>query len=322
MWIRVDVGLSRHRKTRRLAHLLRLSIPEAVGCLVLFWAEVRVQEPDGELAGWESADVACAMGLPADRSDALDAMVAARWIDSDGGSLHVHEWFEHNGNHMREAEKKRAARSVKASCPRDVPGMSPGHPSDGTGRDGTGEEAKSKDAPTAPAARPESVSTVPTPGPRAAAPASPPAAPEADTRPDRQAGAESPPAGNSGAHSRRDILSLVNGTAKGLRMPATITGKLDVDRVAKALSGASREDVRTGIQLAQRWWKAGCRHEGLIERLVRLWYERRATIANPFAYFNGPQFASIRASQAARMAEDEHAALLALERAFAAEARR
>lgn len=183
-------------------------------------------------------------------------------------------------------------------------------------------EAKTKNAHPAPAARPESASTAPTPEPRAAAPARPPDAPEPATRPDRQDGDESPQAGTVGAPSRRDILSLVNGTAKVLRMPATITGKLDVDRVAKALAGASREDTRTGIQLAQRWWKAGCRHEGLIERLVRLWYERRASIANPFAYFNGPQFASIRASQAARMAEDEHAALLALERAFAAEARR
>ena len=115
------------------------------------------------------------------------------------------------------------------------------------------------------------------------------------------------------------MLDLLRGTASALRMPARISGKLDVARVAKLAEGTGREVTRTAIQLAQRWWNAGCRHDGLIDRLVGVYLERRERIANPFAYFNGPKLAEIRMAAAARMAEDEHSACMALERRFAAE---
>ena len=181
-------------------------------------------------------------------------------------------------------------------------------------------ESKTKIAPPAPSARPDSeIGTT----------AEPPRPPQANgTAPschsELELGSEHVPDPASApepilSDRRAEVIDLLRGTTAALRMPARISGKLDVARVAKLAEGTGREVTRTAIQLAQRWWNAGCRHDGLIDRLVGVYLERRERIANPFAYFNGPKLAEIRLAAAARMAEDEHAACMALERRFAAE---
>lgn len=121
---------------------------------------------------------------------------------------------------------------------------------------------------------------------------------------------------------RREAGRAVVALAAGLRMPASVTGKLDVDRVAKAAASLGPAGVKTAIQLAQRWWKAGLRHEGLLDRLVAEYVARHASIGNPFAYFNGPAFAAMRLRWGGELSEAEAKEIRMLERRFLAEAAR
>lgn len=134
------------------------------------------------------------------------------------------------------------------------------------------------------------------------------------------AGAPDPPNG-PGAETPRetpngDALALVAGLAESLRMPARITDRLDVDRVARAAKPHGAAAVKTAIQLATRWHKAGLRHEGLTDRLVAEYLARRAAIGNPFAYFNGRAFAAMRLRWGADLSQAEHEEIRRLEAAF------
>ena len=78
---------------QRLARL-GLDLTATVGALVSFWSEVRLQEPDGSLRGWDAEDVSIAMGLSPHKigfESALSAMKDAGFIRDEDGQLVVHE---------------------------------------------------------------------------------------------------------------------------------------------------------------------------------------------------------------------------------------
>ena len=283
-----------------------------IGALVALWSAVREQAPDGCLAGWEPCDVAHALGEPAERGDDVVAALESCGLAERGsdGVLVLHEWMEHNGDHIKAALKVRSLRERKRSSPVPVtlPERSGNIRQTGTGTGtstGTGREPESEDAASAAPLHANKAETPETNG------TAPPAAPTPPEGSEPEATAET---------RRREAGRAVVALAAGLRMPASVTGKLDVDRVAKAAATLGPPGVKTAIQLAQRWWKAGLRHEGLLDRLVAEYVARHASIGNPFAYFNGRAFEAMRLRWGGDLSEAEARELRALECRFIAEA--
>lgn len=124
MWIRVDVATPDGRKARRAARAIAdRDVPQVdaheprvvLGTLVMIWIKTRIQAPDGVLAGYDAEDLADMAGCSAPE---IEALIEAGWIDRRPDGLEIHEWMEHNGDHLREAKRKRDSRASKGSTAR------------------------------------------------------------------------------------------------------------------------------------------------------------------------------------------------------------
>lgn len=120
-------------KLRSLANELRCSQNEVLGLLVRFWLwGINNADEDGRIESATKDDVADVMNIGIDKrispSDAVDAMIATRWIDFDNGCLYIHDWKEwqkqwYKALKVREADNERKAkerakiRDAKAAVP-------------------------------------------------------------------------------------------------------------------------------------------------------------------------------------------------------------
>lgn len=295
-WIRLEVGLQTHRKTRRLAREMGVEdLRVVVGALFQLWAAVRVNAADGCLEGWTPEDLAFEMGFPEADGDRLaKAMLAAGFLDRQaGGVLVCHEWMEHNGEHLREAKRVRDARRKRASEREDEPGdlFAPGdvRPTSGersanvlaTGRDGTGRDETRDSKDRAGGAFDRS--------------------PELDPR----------------------VRNVAREVANVLRMPPSVTGKLDVEPIARLSAHLGKDLQKAAIQCAHGIWNSGCRHQGLVERLVGYAIAHAEDIRSMHAYLNpkSPHFSAMKLATAGDMSADEGQAFKELERRLASQAR-
>ena len=86
----------RHPKTIHLAALLDVDRPTALGYLTLLWdytGEVAIQ---GNIGKWSNDVIAAACDWPRVADEFIDALVAARWLDTDRTHrLLIHDWADH-----------------------------------------------------------------------------------------------------------------------------------------------------------------------------------------------------------------------------------
>lgn len=111
-WLRVEVGVSRNRKTKRFAREAGITVRSAIGALWLLWEATREQAPDGNLAGWSDEEIA---DVIEGKVDEVLAMVTAGFLEGEPGARRVHEWMTHNGQHIRDAIRKRDERAEEAT---------------------------------------------------------------------------------------------------------------------------------------------------------------------------------------------------------------
>ncbi len=106
-WIESHQSLKEHPKTRKLARLLGVTVPAAIGHLHCLWWWCVEYAPDGALARYDPEDIAAACMWDGDPAEFLDALLAARFVDAD--PLRVHDWEEYAGRlvRQREAAKER-----------------------------------------------------------------------------------------------------------------------------------------------------------------------------------------------------------------------
>jgi hypothetical protein len=112
-WIESHANIPRHRKTKRLAKLLNLSIPSAVGFVHMLWYYALDFAPGGDLSSHTHADIADGCGWDDDPEVFIAALVSAGWLADDDG-LMVHDWSDYNQSHRKraaEAERQRRARA-------------------------------------------------------------------------------------------------------------------------------------------------------------------------------------------------------------------
>lgn len=90
-------GALTHRKTRRLAKLLDIPLPYALGVVEALWAVTRDRTPRGDIGHMTNQDIADEMWIDDPAADALiDALVQSGWLDIHPTyRLVVHDWSEH-----------------------------------------------------------------------------------------------------------------------------------------------------------------------------------------------------------------------------------
>lgn len=113
-------GTLTHRKTRRLAKLLKLPLPCALGIMEALWHVTAEQTPDGAIGRLSNQDIADEMFWDGDADMMVEALVGAGLIDESADHrLIVHDWPDHadDATHMR------MARSLKRFADGSIPNM-------------------------------------------------------------------------------------------------------------------------------------------------------------------------------------------------------
>lgn len=119
-WIESHQTLGQHPKTRRLAHLLGVSKPAAVGHLQYLWWWAMDYADDGNLARFDALDIAIGSEWEGDETMFVDALVSAGFLDRDPDGMHrVHDWDQYGGK-LAERRKANAERMREARAKRET----------------------------------------------------------------------------------------------------------------------------------------------------------------------------------------------------------
>lgn len=195
-WMRLDATVREHRKVGRLARLLGLEVPHALGHLVCLWTWCLSNAPDGDLDDMTAEEISAAAQWRGDPERLRSALLSTRLLDESEHGLRVHDWREH-AEGLKSAERTARWREKKRA--RDVTVTSPYGTvtSDETRRDETrrdnGTQCLNADAPSLPiapgsanadltptlVARQEGPKDEPTPHPAPEVPPEPENAPDA-----------------------------------------------------------------------------------------------------------------------------------------------
>ena len=81
-WIESHQEVGRHPKTKKLARLLGISLPTAVGYLHYLWWWALDFAQDGTLDRYETDDIADAMQWDGDADELVTALVKSGYIDN------------------------------------------------------------------------------------------------------------------------------------------------------------------------------------------------------------------------------------------------
>lgn len=111
-WLESHQTLAGHPKTRKLAHLLNIPKPQAIGHLHCFWWWALDYAQEGDLRRYDALDLAIGAEWEGDAEAFVDAMVLAGFIDDDDG-WQIHDWHDYAGKLI--ARRKANAERMKAA---------------------------------------------------------------------------------------------------------------------------------------------------------------------------------------------------------------
>lgn len=122
-WIESHIELGRHPKALKLARMLQVPLPQAIGHLhMLWWWAVDFAE-DGDLSKYDDSDIAAACQFNLEPAVLKQALIDSGFLDvGDTGSLYIHQWPEYTGKliegRKKHAERMKSARSkgVTGTC--------------------------------------------------------------------------------------------------------------------------------------------------------------------------------------------------------------
>ena len=112
-WIESHQEVGRHPKTKKLARLLGVSLPAAVGHLHYLWWWALDFAQDGLLDKYDNDDIADAMQWDGDADTLVSALISAGYIDETDDGLAIHDWRDYAGKlierRAKDRERKRAS---------------------------------------------------------------------------------------------------------------------------------------------------------------------------------------------------------------------
>ena len=112
-WIEAHQELPRHPKTKRFARMLKISIPQAVGHLFMFWWWALDYAENGDLSRYDADDLADAANWDGDPQEFLTAMIECGpggsygFIEKNDDGMFVHDWEIYSGRLVEKREKNR-----------------------------------------------------------------------------------------------------------------------------------------------------------------------------------------------------------------------
>jgi hypothetical protein len=111
--------LAQHPKTRKLARLLGVSIPTALGHLHLLWHFALKYAQDGDLARFDCDEIADGCLWEGGGERFTGALIEAGWLDmATDGVTAIHDWDEHGGKLVNRKEANAARmREARAKQP-------------------------------------------------------------------------------------------------------------------------------------------------------------------------------------------------------------
>lgn len=115
-WIESHQEVGRHPKTKKLARLLGISLPTAVGYLHYLWWWALDFAQDGTLDRYETDDIADAMQWDGDADELVTALVKSGYIDNTEDGLVLHDWGEYAGKLLERRAKDRARKRAAAEA--------------------------------------------------------------------------------------------------------------------------------------------------------------------------------------------------------------
>lgn len=115
-WIESHQEVGRHPKTKKLARLLGVSLPAAVGHLHYFWWWALDFAQDGTLEKYDGYDLADAMQWDGDPDQLVEALISAGYIDDTDDGLMIHDWGEYAGKLLERRAKDRARKRAAAKA--------------------------------------------------------------------------------------------------------------------------------------------------------------------------------------------------------------
>lgn len=111
-WIESNQEVGRHPKTKKLARLLGVSRPTAVGHLHYLWWWALDFAQDGMLSRYDSHDIAEAMEWEGESDVLLAALIESGYLDETENGLMIHDWGDYAGKLMERREKDRARKQA------------------------------------------------------------------------------------------------------------------------------------------------------------------------------------------------------------------
>jgi predicted outer membrane lipoprotein len=112
-------GTLTHRKTRRLAKLLDIPLPCALGVMEALWHVTAEQVSDGGIGRMSDLDIAEEMFWEGDPEQLITALLEAQLLDRHPEfRLVVHSWFEHADDAVHMSLARRGLRFATGEAPR------------------------------------------------------------------------------------------------------------------------------------------------------------------------------------------------------------
>lgn len=114
-WIESHQAVGSHPKTKKLARLLGVSLPAAVGHLHYLWWWALDFAQDGDLSRYDAYDIKDATHWDGDEDKMLEALIDTGYIDVyEDGTFHLHDWTEYAGKLLERRAKDRARKREAA----------------------------------------------------------------------------------------------------------------------------------------------------------------------------------------------------------------
>lgn len=104
-WVRIAADIGQNLKRYRLDALLGQDRTHSYIVDVFGWV-IRFR-PDGNITDVSDQAIADAAGWKGDPQRFVEALIAAGIVDSDGDTRVIHEWFEHQGNIVRDSDRSK-----------------------------------------------------------------------------------------------------------------------------------------------------------------------------------------------------------------------
>lgn len=118
-WIESHQSLRDHPKTRKLARILGISVPTAIGHLHCLWWWAMDYSDDGDVSQYDEMDIAIGGGWDDDPVTFFRALTSVGFLDQDYDQITVHDWDDYGGKLTRRrkenAERMREARAKSES---------------------------------------------------------------------------------------------------------------------------------------------------------------------------------------------------------------